>query len=179
MTASASLTAYDSFCQLMIAYNSLQHFLTSFDIFWNLLTAFGSYWQLLTAFESLWQCITVCDSLWQLMIAFGSLLQFMTAFRTGTKWGFPNFLFLIKNSLVSFQPKFDNPYFLHAWPKLIFLPEICFKHESTSFTSTNVKLRLRFDLHLTFHWHSPEPHLTTWPSSDLPLTLTRPLPNLD
>ena len=44
-----------------------------------------------------------------------------------------------------------------------------------SFTSTNVKLRLRFVVHLTFHWHStwhsPEPHLTTWPSSDLPLTL--------
>ena len=49
----------------------------------------------------------------------------------------------------------------------------------TSFTSTNVKLRLRFDVHLTFTWHSPEPHLTTWPSSDLPLTLTRPLPNLN
>ena len=51
----------------------------------------------------------------------------------------------------------------------------------TSFMSTNanVKLRLRFDAHLTFYWHSPEPHLTTWPSSDLPLTLTRPLPNLD
>ena len=27
--------------------------------------------------------------------------------------------------------------------------------------------------------HSPEPHLITWPSSDLPLTLKRPLPNLD
>ena len=26
----------------------------------------------------------------------------------------------IKSSLVSFQPKFYNPYFLHAWPKLIF-----------------------------------------------------------
>ena len=49
----------------------------------------------------------------------------------------------------------------------------------TSFTSTNVKLRLRFDVHLTFHWHSPEPHLTTWPSSDLHLTLTRPLPSLN
>ena len=35
------------------------------------------------------------------------------------------------------------------------------------------------NIHLTFTWHSPEPHLTTWPSSDLPLTLTRPLPNLD
>ena len=28
-------------------------------------------------------------------------------------------------------------------------------------------------------WHSPEPHLTTWPSSDFFLILTRPLPNLD
>ena len=44
----------------------------------------------------------------------------------------------------------------------------------TSFTSTNVKLRLRFDVHLTFTWHSPEPHLTTWPSSDHPLTLQDP-----
>ena len=44
---------------------------------------------------------------------------------------------------------------------------------STSFTSTKVKLRLRFT------WRSPDIHLTTWPSSDLPLTLTRPLPNLD
>ena len=42
----------------------------------------------------------------------------------------------------------------------------------TSFTSTNVKLRLRFDVHLTFYWHSHEPQLTTWPSSVLPLTLT-------
>ena len=51
----------------------------------------------------------------------------------------------------------------------------------TSFTSTNVKLRLRVDVPLTFTWHSPEPHLNlSWPSSDLPpLTLTRPLPNLD
>ena len=49
----------------------------------------------------------------------------------------------------------------------------------TSFTPTNVKLRLRFDVHLTFHWHLPEPHLTTLLSFDLPLTLTRPLPNLD
>ena len=48
------------------------------------------------------------------------------------------------------------------------------KTTRTSFTSTNVKLRLRFDVHLSFHWHSPEPHLTTWLSSDLPLTLTRP-----
>ena len=44
----------------------------------------------------------------------------------------------------------------------------------TSFTSTNVNIRLRFDVHLTFTWHSPEPHLTTWPSSDLPLTPTSP-----
>ena len=45
--------------------------------------------------------------------------------------------------------------------------------------STNVKLRLRFDIHLTFTWRSPDVHLTfTWPSPDLPLTLTRPLPNL-
>ena len=36
----------------------------------------------------------------------------------------------IKSSLVSFQPKFDNPYFLHAWPKLILPPEISFIHES-------------------------------------------------
>ena len=34
----------------------------------------------------------------------------------------------------------------------------------TSFTSTNVKLRLRFDVHLMF----------TWPPFDLPLTLTSP-----
>ena len=60
-----------------------------------------------------------------------------------------------------------------------FIKACIFKKESwhvkqylTSFASTNVKLRLRFDVHLTFHWHSPEPHLTTWPSSDLPLTLT-------
>ena len=52
-------------------------------------------------------------------------------------------------------------------------------YHSTSFTSTNVKLRWRFDVHLTFHWHWPEAHLTTWPSSDLPLTLSRTLPNLD
>ena len=25
----------------------------------------------------------------------------------------------------------------------------------------HVKLRLRFEIHLTFHWHSPEYHLTT------------------
>ena len=43
----------------------------------------------------------------------------------------------------------------------------------TSFTSNKVKLRLRFT------WHSPDVHLTTWPSSDLPLTLTKPLPYLD
>ena len=51
----------------------------------------------------------------------------------------------------------------------------------TSFTSTNVKLRLRFYVHLTFIWHSPEPHLSlnlTWPPSNIPLTITRPLPNL-
>ena len=59
----------------------------------------------------------------------------------------------------------------HFWPEAIWI--------ETSFTSTNVKLRLRFVVHLTYHWHSPEPHLTTWPSSDLPLTLTRPLTNLD
>ena len=35
----------------------------------------------------------------------------------------------IKSSLVSFQPKFNNPYFLHAWPKLIFPTKISFKHE--------------------------------------------------
>ena len=28
-------------------------------------------------------------------------------------------------------------------------------------------------------WCSPKPNFTTWPSSDIPLTLTRPLPNLD
>ena len=59
----------------------------------------------------------------------------------------------------------------------------------TSFMSTNVKLRLRFDIHLAFTWRSPDihltftwhslDHLTTWPSSDLPLTLTKPLPDLD
>ena len=38
--------------------------------------------------------------------------------------------------------------------------------EQTSFTSTKVKLRLRFT------WSSPKVHLTTWPSSDLPLHLT-------
>ena len=27
--------------------------------------------------------------------------------------------------------------------------------------TTNVKLRLRFDVYLTFHLHLPEPHLTT------------------
>ena len=43
----------------------------------------------------------------------------------------------------------------------------------TSFTSNRVKLRLRFT------WRSPDVHLTTWPSSDLPLTLTRSLPYLD
>ena len=44
---------------------------------------------------------------------------------------------------------------------------------STSFTSTNVKLRLRFEVHLTFTWHSPEPHLTIiWPSPDPYKTLT-------
>ena len=43
----------------------------------------------------------------------------------------------------------------------------------TSFTSNRVKLRLRFT------WRSPDTHLTTWPSSDLPLALTRPLPYLD
>ena len=59
----------------------------------------------------------------------------------------------------------------HFWPEAIWI--------ETSFTSTNVKLRLRFVVHLTYHWHSPEPHLTTWPSSDLPLTLTRPLSNID
>ena len=43
-----------------------------------------------------------------------------------------------------------------------------------------------FKLHLKFTWHSPgfpshspDINLTTWPSSDLPLTLTRPLPNID
>ena len=35
------------------------------------------------------------------------------------------------------------------------------------------------DWDLTFTWCAPDVHLTTWPSSDLPLTLTRPLPNLD
>ena len=46
------------------------------------------------------------------------------------------------------------------------------KKDQTSFTSTNIKLKLRFDVHLTFHWCSLEPYLTTRPSSDLPLTLT-------
>ena len=36
-----------------------------------------------------------------------------------------------------------------------------YKLTGTSFTSTNVKLRLRFDVHLTFHSHSSEPHLTS------------------
>ena len=46
------------------------------------------------------------------------------------------------------------------------------KKEKTSFTSTNVRLRLRFDIHLTFTWHSPD-HLTiVWPSSDPHQTLT-------
>ena len=35
------------------------------------------------------------------------------------------------------------------------------------------------DWDLTFTWCSPDVHLTTWPLSDLPLTLTKPLPNLD
>ena len=45
--------------------------------------------------------------------------------------------------------------------------------------------RREFKLHLKFTWrspgfpwHSPDIYLTTWPSSDLPLTLTRPLPNI-
>ena len=37
----------------------------------------------------------------------------------------------------------------------------------------------QIEIHLTFTWCSPDVHLTTWPSSDLPLTLTRPLPYLD
>ena len=44
----------------------------------------------------------------------------------------------------------------------------------------------RFELHLKFTWHSPgfplhspDFQVTTWLSSDLPLTLTRPLPNID
>ena len=54
----------------------------------------------------------------------------------------------------------------------------------TSFTSNRVKLRLIFtwclpDVYFMFTWRSPDVHLTTWPSSDLPLTLTRPLPYLD
>ena len=37
----------------------------------------------------------------------------------------------------------------------------------TSFTSTNVKLRLRFDIPLTFTWCSSDIHLTfNWPSPD-------------
>ena len=73
-----------------------------------------------------------------------------------------------------------DSFFLKQWIKLYFWVFLGSDNRlSTSFTSTNVKLRLRFDVHLTFPWHSPEPHLTTWPSSDLPLTLTRPLPNLD
>ena len=37
--------------------------------------------------------------------------------------------------------------------------------------STNVKLRLRFDIHLAFTWHSPDIHLTfTWCSPDVHLT---------
>ena len=42
-----------------------------------------------------------------------------------------------------------------------------------------VKLRLIFDIYLTFTWHSPDVQRTTWPSSDLPLILTQLLPNLD
>ena len=45
----------------------------------------------------------------------------------------------------------------------------------TSFTSTNVKLRLRFDVHLTFHWHSSDVLTIIWPSPDPFKTL----PNLD
>ena len=69
--------------------------------------------------------------------------------------------------------------FLFQWPKNILHSNILSwwnKTETldyTSFTSNRVKLRLRFT------WHSPDVHLTTWPSSDLPLTLTRPLPYLD
>ena len=60
-------------------------------------------------------------------------------------------------------------------------PEINFRWTSrgdhskmfTSFMSTNVKLRLRFDVNLRFHWRSPEPHLTIIsPSPDPNKTLT-------
>ena len=48
---------------------------------------------------------------------------------------------------------------------------------STSFMSTNVKLRLRFDVHLTFPWHSPDIPLTlTWTSPDH-LTIIWPSPD--
>ena len=57
----------------------------------------------------------------------------------------------------------------HFWPEAIWI--------ETSFTSTNVKLRLRFVVHLTFTWHSPDIHLTlTWTSPDH-LTIIWPSPD--
>ena len=80
----------------------------------------------------------------------------------------------------------DIPGNLIEWPLVVKTHTQCLTQplglkSKTSFTSTNVKLRLRFDIdvHLTFTWRSPDVHLTIiWPSSDLPLTLTRPLPKL-
>ena len=99
------------------------------------------------------------------------------------KWFLHNTLFLTEitpvisssSDIINPRPADDAKYIKLFLPG----PPVFIKRNITSFTSTNVKLRLRFDVHLTFPWHSPEPHLTTWPSSDLPLTLTRPLPNID
>ena len=59
-------------------------------------------------------------------------------------------------------------------------PDILFISKQNKFhIHHNVKLRLRFDIHLTFTWYSPD-HLTIiWPSPDPNQTLSRPLPNLD
>ena len=57
--------------------------------------------------------------------------------------------------------------------KLVFffnLNNICFNLTNTSFMSTNVKLRLKFDIHLTFSWPLSD---LPWPSPDLYLTLIR------
>ena len=52
--------------------------------------------------------------------------------------------------------------------------ELSFQFQSpTSFTFDNVKLKLRFT------WRTPDMHLASWPSYNLPLTFARPLPNLD
>ena len=55
------------------------------------------------------------------------------------------------------------------------MDDLCHQQHETSFKSINVKLRLRFDIHLTFHWHSTDIHLNlTWPP-DHHLTFPWPL----